>query len=252
MITKFTKGTKLPSARLTSREEGRAIMTQRIWAGTIAAIGALVVLHGRADEKQLVYADFENTENNRAVSTRGGMISLWSYEQDKVHVSTFKGAPGVDPPAPELVHIKQGDPNHAAKFDYALQAPNDYAGVAMEIHGLPDAAGKPQTDDVSGFKYLSLQLYATGIRILRIETRTNESGKDTRSVYPQYTLEVKPGLNTYRVPMSGFTQPAWADIRVDPKDVFRKLTSIAVTAFCDQCLQSMQGLVIVDNVVFEK
>jgi hypothetical protein len=159
----------------------------------------------------------------------------------------------VSPPAPELVRIKADDPNHTAKFEYLLQAPNPYAGVAMEIHGLPDADGKQQADDVSGYKYLSLQVYATGIRILRLETRTSESGKDTLSVYPQFTVEVKPGLNTYRVPMSGFTQPSWVkDVRVDPKDVFKKLTSIAVIAFCDQCETNKQGMVIVDNVVFEK
>ena len=105
---------------------------------------------------------------------------------------------------------------------------------------------------MSGYKYLSLQIYATGIRILRLETRTNESGKDTRGESPLYTLEVKDGLNTYRVPLSGFTQPPWVNVRVDPKDVVKKLTSIALTAFCDQCEQSKQGIIVVDNVVFEK
>ena len=48
-------------------------------------------------------------------------------------------------------------------------------------------------------------------------------------------------------------EPAWVtDRRVDPKDIFRKLTSINVTAFCDQCDVNKQGMVIVDNVVFEK
>jgi hypothetical protein len=209
------------------------------------------VVHAGAGDK-LLYADFEKVENGRPVSARGGMIELWSYEEDHVHPTTYKGAEGLNPPGPELVRIKPDDPNHAMKFDYSLQAPNQYAGAAVEIHGLPDADGKPQTDDISGYKFLSLQLYATGIRILSIETRTNASGKDTRSVYPKYTLEVKPGLNTYRVPLTGFTQPGWADIRVDPKDVFKKLTSIAVAAFCDQCDQTKQGMVIVDNVVFEK
>jgi len=216
-------------------------------------VGALtaVSLHGAADDK-LVYADFEKVDNGRPVSSRGGLIQLYAYEEDHVHKSTFKGAEGLDPPAPELVHIKAGDPNHAAKFEFLLQAPNEWSGVALEIHGRPDADGKPQPDDVSPYKYLSLQIYATGIRIIRLETRTNESGKDTRSVYPLYTLEVKDGFNTYRVPLSGFTQPPWADIRVDPKDVFRKLTSLSLTAFCDQCEQSKQGMIIVDNVVFEK
>src|SRR4051794_38709924 len=218
----------------------------------VLVLGA-VALHARADDKQLVYADFEKVENGRPVSARGGTIQLYSYEENHVRKATFKGgAEELQPPAPELVHIKQGDPNHAAKFEYALLAPNQYAAVAMEVFGRPDADGKGQTDDVSGYKYLSLQIYATGIRILSVETRTNESGKDTRSVYPRYTMEVKPGFNTYRVPLSGFTQPAWTDIRVDPKDVFRKLTSIALTAFCDQCEQNQQGMVIVDNVTFEK
>jgi len=209
------------------------------------------VVHAGAADK-LVYADFEKVENGRPVSTRGGAIDIWSYEEDHVHPATFKGAAGLTPPAPELVRIKADDPNHAAKFDYSLQAPNQWTAVAMEIHGLPDVDGKPQTDDVSGYRFLSLQLYATGIRIVSLETRTNATGKDTRSAYPKYTLEVKPGLNTYRVPLSGFTQPGWTDIRVDPKDVLKKLTSIAVAAFCDQCDQSKQGMVIVDNLVFEK
>jgi hypothetical protein len=227
-------------------------MKHRIWGGIVAAIVALVALEGRADDKQLVYADFEKVDNGRPVSARGGAIGLWSYEEDKVHKATYKGASNVDPPVPELVHIKQGDPNHAAKFDYVLPAPNGYAGVAMEIHGRPDADGKPQTDDVSGYKYLSMQVYATGVRILRVETRTNESGKDTRGVYPQYPFEVKQGFNTYRLPLEKFTQPSYADIRVDPKDVLRKLTSVAISAFCDQCEQTQQGMVIVDNITFEK
>ena len=221
-----------------------------VMAGLLVLAG--VVSHAGADDKKLLYADFEKVDGGRPVSARGGRIDMWSYEEDKVHKSTYKGAPNVDPPAPELVHIKPNDPNHAAKFDYALLAPNQWAGVAMEIHGLPDANGAPQTDDVSGYKYLSLQLYATGLRIVRLEVRTNESGKDTRSVYPQYTFEVKQGFNTYRAALEKFTQPAYADIRVDPKDVLKRLTSVAISAFCDQCQQTQQGMVIVDNVTFEK
>jgi hypothetical protein len=227
-------------------------MTHRVWAGVVAAIVVSAGLLAKADDKQLVYADFEKVDDGRPVSARGGRIDMWSYEEDKVHKATYKGAPNIDPPAPELVHIKAGDPNHAAKFDYMLPAPNQYAGVAMEIHGRPDADGKAQTDDVSAYKYVSMQVYATGIRILRAELRTNESGKDTRSAYPQYPFEVKQGFNTYRLPLDKFTQPSWTDIRVDPKDVFRKLTSISISAFCDQCELPQQGMVIIDNVVFEK
>jgi hypothetical protein len=207
-----------------------------------------------ANADALVYADFEKIENNRPVSARGGRIQLFGYQESDVHKSTFKGAAGVDPPAPELVRTKPGDPNHAMKFDYAVFAPNQWAGVTVEIHGRPDADGKPVADDVSGYKTLSLQVYATGIEILRLEARSNTKGKDTGMAYPIMTFRVRPGMNTYRVPLKGFAQPSWVDrsVRVDPKDIFKELTSITLTAFCDQCQENKQGMVIVDNVVFEK
>ena len=124
--------------------------------------------------------------------------------------------------------------------------------VTVEIHGQPEADGKPVSDDVSGYKVLSLQVYATGIEILRLEARSNTKGKDPAMAYPIMTFRVRPGLNTYRVPLKGFAQPAWASVRVDPKDIFKELTSITLTAFCDQCQVNKQGMVIVDNVIFEK
>ncbi len=205
-----------------------------------------------ADSKTLVYADFEKMENNRPVSARGGLIQMYSYEESAVHKSTFKGLEGADPAAPELVHVKKDDPNHAMKFEFALRAPNQWAGVTVEIHGQPDADGKFVPDDVSGFKDLSLQVYATGIEILRLEAISKGAGKDMGTVYPLMTFKVRPGFNTYQVPLKGFTQPAWANVRVDPKDVFKALTSINLTAFCDQCELNKQGMVIVDNIVFEK
>jgi hypothetical protein len=201
----------------------------------------------------LVYADFERLENGRPVSTRGGFIQLYGYEESHTHKSTFTGLAGADPPAPELVRIKKDDPNHAMKFDYALHAPNQWAGVTVEIHGLPDADGKFVPEDVSGYKTLSLQVYATGIQILRLETISGDKGKDMRVQYPMMTFKVRPGFNTYKVPLKGFTQPAWVkDTRIDPKDIFKKLTSVNLTAFCEQCELNQQGTVIVDNIVFEK
>ena len=215
-------------------------------------------LHGRgglqsgADSKALVYADFEKMENNRPVSARGGLIQMYAYEESAVHKSTFKGLDGADPPAPELVRVKKDDPNHAMKFDFSLSAPNQWAGVTVEIHGQPDAGGTFVPDDVNGFKNLSMQVYATGIEILRLEAISKGKGKDMGTVYPRMTFKVRPGFNTYQVPLKGFTLPAWANVRVDPKDIFKNLTSINLTAFCDQCESNKRGMVIVDNMVFEK
>lgn len=207
----------------------------------------------RADSKRLVYADFERVEDGRPVSARGGLIQLYGYEESRVHKSTFKGLEGSNPPAPELVRIKKDDPNRAMKFDFSLLAPNQWAGVTVEIHGLPDANGVSVPDDVSGFKTLSLEVYATGIPILRLEAISGERGRDMSMTYPQMTFKVLPGLNTYKVPLTGFAQPAWVtDRRVDPKDIFKRLTSINLTAFCDQCDVNKQGMVIADNVIFEK
>ena len=100
---------------------------------------------------------------------------------------------------------------------------------------------------------LSIQVYATGIEILRLEAISRTRGKDTGAVNPIMTFKVRPGFNTYQVPLKGFTQPAWAtNVRVDSKDVFKELTAISLAAFCDQCVLNQQGMVIVDNVVFEK
>ena len=108
-------------------------------------------------------------------------------------------------------------------------------------------------DDVSGFKTLSLDVYATGIQLLRLEAISGEKGRDMGMTYPQMNFKVRPGMNTYKVPLTAFTQPAWVtDRRVDAKDIFKRLTSINLTAFCDQCEMIKQGMVIVDNVVFEK
>jgi hypothetical protein len=222
--------------------EGKGVRQDRAPAGS----------QPEAPSATLVYADFEKTDNNRPVSARGGLIQMWAYQESDVHKSTFKGLDGADPPTPELVRIKKDDPNHAMKFDFALFAPNQWAGVTVEIHGRPEADGKAVPDDVSGFKDLSMQVYATGIDILRLEAISNEQGKDKAMSYPQMNFKVRPGLNTYRVPLKGFTQPAGTNVRVDPKDIFRKLTSITLTAFCDQCELNKTGMVIVDNVVFEK
>ncbi|MEN3337500.1 MAG: hypothetical protein V7647_1176 [Acidobacteriota bacterium] len=48
----------------------------------------------------------------------------------------------------------------------------------------------PCRTDVSGFKDLSLQVYATGIDILRLEAISKGKGKDMGTVYPMMTFKV--------------------------------------------------------------
>ena len=99
----------------------------------LLAVAALLCGAGAPaqSDSSLVYADFETVENNRPVSSRGGRIDISSYQESDLHKSTFKGMDGMSPAAPQWVRIKEGDPNHMIKIDYALQAPNQFAGVSV-------------------------------------------------------------------------------------------------------------------------
>ena len=80
-----------------------------------------------------MYADFETANDKRPVSSHGGLVQLVSYQESPSSPSRFKSLEGSNPPAPELVHLKQGDPNRAIAFDYELVAPNQYAGVGVTM-----------------------------------------------------------------------------------------------------------------------
>lgn len=198
----------------------------------------------------MVYADFEKADNGRALSSRGGAITATKYQESDLHPTKIKGAPNA-PDSPELVRIKPDDPNHLGKIEFAFAAPNQWAGASIEIKGQPDADGKPQADDVTRFKKITLQLYAKGVNTIRVEAISKGHGTDLQQGYPQKVFMVRPGLNTYEVPLTALSQPGWVEIKVDPKKILQKLTQLNISAFCEQCLPT-DGMLIVDNVTFEK
>lgn len=198
---------------------------------------------------KFVYADFEKVENGRAVSNGGGQIQVYTG-QESTPVK-FKGLANANPGAPELVVLKDNSANHLATFDYSLNGPNQWANVTLEIQGRPNKDGKPVADDVSGHKHLSLQLYATGVESLRVEFMSRGQGINLDAGFPQLPIKLKPGLNTYLIPLKGLTQPSWQQQRVDTKEVLRKLTAVTISAYCEQCTPK-QGTVVIDNLVFQK
>jgi hypothetical protein len=202
------------------------------------------------DTDKLVYADFETKSDGRPVSSRGGVVQLLSYQENDTLKSSFKGMEGANPAAPELVRTSKDDPNKAASFDYRFLAPNQWAGVGVEIHGQPHQDGKSVPDDVSGYKYLTLQAYATGVTSLRIEFLSRGQGIVVSNGYPQMSFKVSPGFNTYKVPFKSLEQPQWAEPKVSTKDVLKKLTSVSVTAYCGPCTP-IAGTVVIDNLVFQ-
>ncbi|HWS89585.1 MAG TPA: hypothetical protein VN282_21615 [Pyrinomonadaceae bacterium] len=205
-----------------------------------------------ADGDQLVYADFENAQDKRPLSKRGGFVQLVSYQESTP--SRFKGLEGASPAAPEIVRLKPDDPNHAIAFDYQLLSPNAYAGVGVEVHGLPDKDGKPAAEDLSGYKFLSMQVYAKGapgVSNLRVEIMSRGQGINLTSGFPQMVFKVKEGFNTYKIPLSSLKQPTWAATKVSTQDVLKKLTAISLTAACERCTP-LNGTVVVDNITFQK
>ena len=198
---------------------------------------------------KLVYADFEKVENGRTVSNGGGLVQIYTG-QESTPVQ-FKGQPNASPGAPEIVRLKEGDINHLASFDFALTAPNQWANVTLEIQGHANKDGKPVADDVSASKNLSVQLYAKGVDYLRIEFVSHGQGININSGFPQTSIKVKPGFNTYLIPLKSLAQPSWAEEKVDTKTVLKKLTAVSISAYCNSCVPQ-SGTVLVDNLVFQK
>ncbi len=213
----------------------------------IVASLSIVATSAPQDDK-LVYADFEKVDNGRPVSNNGGMVQI--YTANESTPVKFKGLANASPGAPELIVLKDAPQNHLASFEYNLHGPNQWANVTLEIQGRPQKDGKAVADDVSGYKQLSLQLYATGVDTLRVEFVSHGQGINLEAGFPQLPIKLKTGLHTYLIPLKGISQPTWAE-RVDSKEVLRKLTAISISAYCNQCTPQ-QGMVLVDNLVFQK
>ncbi|HJZ81642.1 MAG TPA: hypothetical protein VKD91_14900 [Pyrinomonadaceae bacterium] len=218
----------------------------------LVAVSALVSAapqDAKPEGDQFVYCDFEKMENGRPVSNSGGFVQVYTGQESTP--AQFKGLANASPGAPELVVAKGNEKNHVATFEYTLTAPNQWANVTLEIQGHPNKDGKPVADDVSAYKNLSVQLYATGTDGLRIEFISHGQGINLNAGFPQIPLRLKPGLNTYLIPLKSLLQPSWVQQKVDTKEVLRKLTAISISAYCNQCTP-LHGIVAVDNVVFQK
>jgi hypothetical protein len=223
-------------------------------ASIAAAVAATVTLAPtatvRAADDKFVYADFEVPMDQRPVSKRGGMVQLNASQEDVQHPAKARGMDGVDPPAPAVKMTSKDGSNHAAVFEYEFVSPNQWAGVGVEVHGLPDQDGKPQPDDVSGYKNLVLQLYTPDVTNIRVELISRGLGMDQQA-YPQFTFRTKAGFNTYKVPLNEIAQPQWLETKIDSRKILERLTSVSVSAYCDNC-RPEKGTIVVDNIVFEK
>jgi hypothetical protein len=202
-----------------------------------------------SDASRLVYADFQNQQNGRPVSKRGGITRLNRYSENATNPPQFRGLENADPPAPAFARVTADDV--AAAFDYELRIPNQWEGVNLEVFGQPEKDGKLIADDVSGYKFITLRAFAKGAQYIRLELITRGQGANLDGGYPTATFRLSPGFNTYKLKLDSFSQPAWATPLDFKRDVLKKLTSVTVGVFCDKCSME-KGTIVVDNIAFEK
>lgn len=201
----------------------------------------------KADEK-LIYADFQKVENGRLMSSRGGRTQLNRWAQNMGAAPKMRGLENAEPPGPAPARVT--DQDTAAAFEYEMRLPNEWAGVNLEVFGQPEKDGKPVADDISGYKFITMRLFAKGPQSVRVELISRGLGVSLESGYPQMTFRLSPGFNTYKFKLDSFRQPEWATQLDFKRDILKKLTSVTIGVFCEKCrLES--GTVVVDNLAFE-
>ena len=198
---------------------------------------------------KLLYADFQNVQSGRPISKNGGAVRLNMYSQNSANPPQYRGLENANPPAPAFARVTAEDV--AAAFDYEFRIPNEWAGVNMEVFGEPEKDGKLVPDDVSGFKFITLRVFAKGTQYVKVELITRGQGTNLESGYPAAIIHLSPGFITYKLKLDSFSQPDWA-MQLDLKrDVLKRLTSVTVGVHCDKCIME-KGTVVVDNIAFEK
>lgn len=202
-----------------------------------------------SDATKLLYADFQSLHDGRPVSKRGGLTRLNKYAQNMANAPQIRGLKNADPPSPAPARVT--DQDTAAAFEYELRMPNEWAGVNMEVFGQPEKDGKLIADDVSGYKFITMRIFAKGPRSIRVELITRGQGYSLESGYPSAVFRVSPEFNTYKLKLDSFSQPEWATPLDFKMDVLKKLTSVTVGVFCEKC-RIESGTVVVDNIAFEK
>jgi hypothetical protein len=217
---------------------------------TPPVLSAALLREAAQGPDKFIYADFETTKDNRPVSNRGGLVQLFSYQENATNPSHFKGSKTGEQNAPDVVRLSKDDPNKAITFDYELRMPNQWAGVTVEVHGQPDKDGKPVSDDMSGYKYMTLQLYVTGVPQITVEFISKGQGIRIDGASPQMSFKVSKGFNTYKVALDSLTQPPYVETRVKPKDLLKKLTQVNISVACNQCVPT-SGTVVIDNLIFQ-
>lgn len=189
---------------------------------------------------KLVYADFENSTAEHVISSRGGIARPVGWQADD------SKAPTVEPVFLE----PDGSFSKRVAFNYKLVAGQKYTGAALMVNGLPDQDGKPQPEDLSGYKEMSFEMEAAGPRRIKVQFLSQKTNLTVVPGFePSYVVEVKPGFDTYRIPVKKVDTPKDTPPNsASAKSVLKQVTGIQIVT--DE--QGSSGHFIIDNIVFQK
>ncbi len=187
-------------------------------------------------------ANFETLTDGRPTSQDGGRIFLSGYQQDAAHPSSFSNQAAGSEAAPLIVPAS-GSRSQYAAFDYAVAAPNQYAGVVMTVELRPRSGSDVVGSDQSAYRSLHLDLAGTGATQVRLELIGERSLGIADGSNPQTYVTLPAGVTSLDLPVSRFTQPDWAPTKVATTDVMKRLAAVQLVV--DQVPAS--GRIEVDN-----
>jgi len=199
--------------------------------------------------QRLVYADFEQLDKDkRPASARGGKVLPDVAAQNNDN----------KPKLALRLFGAQGPLSQRLGFEFDLAKPNDWAEASIKIIGLKDRGRLDdwektlivKSEDLSQYSKLTLDIGAVGVSQVRIRLVSEGNGVDAGGAFPESFLEVSNELKNYQLPLSGFKQPTgdWVKKKVTAEQIIKKLTAVQISIV----QVPAKGMVIVDNITFEK
>ena len=198
---------------------------------------------------RLVYADFEKlSKENRPISSRDGQIMFEANAENQA------GKPKINP----QMFGPQAPLTQRLGFQFEITAPNAWAEASMKIVGMKDKGRLDdwaktllvKAEDVSTYKFLSIDIGAVGTEQVRLRLISEGNGVDAGGAYPENYVTVSNELKNYKIALSDFKQATgdWVKKKVTTEQVVKKLTGVQLSVI----KIPSKGIVVVDNVAFEK
>ena len=221
---------------------------KRSFCSLFVLLAAVAVL-AQDSGVRLLYADFEQLDKDKHLqSARAGKVVFDSAAQNPSKKPVI---------TPKLLNA-QGPLSQRVGFEFDIAEPNSWAEASMKIVGLKDKGYLDdaahtlivKAEDLSQYTNLSLEIGAAGITQVRVRLLSEGNGVEAGGAYPEQFLTITNELKPYRLPLNAFKQPVgdWVKKKVTTEQVLKKLTGIQISV----TQVPARGMVVIDNVAFEK